>query len=112
MNIARFKKIPEWLQKIMEEFEASTLDFWFWGLITRKSNNIINFCAKKYADEIKEDVFAFAKEIKIEIAIFQNNINDLKLEKELKKIKKAIKTELDDIQIFFKTKRKGIAYEN
>ena len=101
MNIVRFKKIPEWFKEMIEEFEDSALDFWFWGLIINKSNNIINFCAKKYAGEIKKDVIDIAKMIKIEIALLHGKINDLELKRELNKIKKMIKIELTDIQIFF-----------
>lgn len=116
MNIVRFKKIPEWFKQMVEEFENSTLDFWFWGLVMNESNNIINFCAKKYAGEIKEDVFAFAKMIKIEIALLHGKINDFKLNRELNEIKRIIKIELSDIQIFLnrvsKTKKEAAAYEN
>ncbi|MEA3463732.1 MAG: hypothetical protein U9R14_01490 [Patescibacteria group bacterium] len=102
MDIALFKKIPEWFKQMIEEFEDSTLDFWFWGLITRESNNIINFCARKYAGEIKEDIFAFSAEIKIKIAVLQTKIKDLKLKRELDEIRQIIGIELSDIQLFIK----------
>ena len=100
MTIVHFKKIPKQISEMINEFENTTLDFWFWGLIANKSNNIINFCAKKYADEIKKDILIFAKEIKIEIAVLQSKVNNLKLKKELNEIKQKIRIELADIQIF------------
>lgn len=116
MNIVRFKEIPKRINQMINEFEDSTLDFWFWGLIRDKSNSIIDFCAKKYTGEIKEDIFAFAKMIKIEIALLHGKINDFKLKRELNEIRRIIKIELSDIQIFFdraaKSCRENFAYEN
>ena len=101
MDIVRFKEIPKRISQMIDEFEDSALDFWFWSLITRKGNDIINFCAKKYAGEIKKDVVDIAKMIKIEIALLHGKINNIEMNRELNKIKKIIKTELTDIQIFF-----------
>ncbi len=112
MTIVHFKKIPKQISEMINEFENTTLDFWFWGLIANKSNDIINFCAKKYADEIKKDILVFAKNIKIEIALLLNEINEKTLKQEMDKIKKMINEELADIQLFLKITKRGIIYEN
>ncbi|MCG2698040.1 hypothetical protein L6307_03015 [Candidatus Parcubacteria bacterium] len=92
------------------EFEDSALDFWFWLLAIEKSSDIINFYGKKYANEIKEEIFADAQKIKIEIALLLNEINERTIKQEIGRIRKIINREIADIQIFLK--RKELLCEN
>ena len=110
MYLVHFKKIPEWLNQMIIEFEDSALDFWFWLLAIEKSSDIIKFYGKKYANEIKNEVFADAKKIKIEAAVLLNEINEKKLKQEINKIKKKLNQEIADIQIFLN--RKELLCEN
>ncbi|MBA3047908.1 hypothetical protein KKC83_00085 [Patescibacteria group bacterium] len=110
MYLVHFKKIPGWLNQMIIEFEDSALDFWFWLLAIEKSSDIINFYGKKYANEIKEEIFADAQKIKIEIALLLNEINERTIKQEIGRIRKIINREIADIQIFLK--RKELLCEN
>jgi len=109
MNIVRFKKIPEWFEKMVKDFDDSILDFWFWRLTIEEGTDIVKFYARKYVSEIKEDIFAIAEKIKKESAVVQSKISR-------RKLFKRIEIELADIRIFFnrvvKVTRKGAVYES
>jgi len=109
MKIVRFKKIPDWLQQIIKEFDDSVLDFWFWVPIIEKRTDIVMLYARKYAKEIREDIFTIAERIKRESAVLQSKISR-------RRLFERIEIELADIQLYFnkfvQAKRKEAIYES
>ena len=64
MNIVRLEKVVAGIERKIKDLDDAILDLWFWRpQLEKRTGEVV-----KYIQEIKEDIFRIANDIKIRAA--------------------------------------------